>query len=530
MGTPSQGRNAESRGRIRPKTPESDKSDKGVRLRSAFEDSRVFARMTDVSTAAARLLLVLGVSACGAPVSEPATGRVAEDVMASLEEGTRTFDHGAWDRLLAEGTKDGLVDYRYFQDHAGELDAYLAEVAVVDAAGLSPSHLKAFLLNAYNALTIRSILGNPEVTSIRQIEGVWSAVRHRVARHELTLDEIEHNLLRPFFRDPRIHFAVNCASMSCAPLPGWAFDGDALDAQLEERARFFLSDPENARIEGGLLVLSRYFDWYGDDFVAEDWTPRAESIPVFVARYAGPEIRSAVDSAGITGVRFSDYDWSLNAVRPPTPTAADEGDRSGSGGVVGWLRRRVGGFGMAGPVVYGLAYVLGVVLFLPGAPLTIGAGVAFGLGVGTLLVSAASTTGAALAFLLARYLLRRLAAVDRAVEHQGWRVVALTRLSPAFPFNLQNYAYGLTGVPFFQYVLASWIAMLPGTLLYVSLGVAGVELASAATGAASWGTTTLRVLGLAATVTVVVLITAAARRELKAIEAEVGPSPEVVRA
>ncbi len=513
MGTPSQGRNAESRGRIRPKMPESDK---GVRLRSAFEDSRVFARMTDVSTAAARLLLVLGVS-----------GRVAEDVMASLEEGTRTFDHGAWDRLLAEGTKDGLVDYRYFQDHAGELDAYLAEVAVVDAAGLSPSHLKAFLLNAYNALTIRSILGNPEVTSIRQIEGVWSAVRHRVARHELTLDEIEHNLLRPFFRDPRIHFAVNCASMSCAPLPGWAFDGDALDAQLEERARFFLSDPENARIEGGLLVLSRYFDWYGDDFVAEDWTPRAESIPVFVARYAGPEIRSAVDSAGITGVRFSDYDWSLNAVRPPTPTAADEGDRSGSGGVVGWLRRRVGGFGMAGPVVYGLAYVLGVVLFIPGAPLTIGAGVAFGLGVGTLLVSAASTTGAALAFLLARYLLRgrverwvsgheRLAAVDRAVEHQGWRVVALTRLSPAFPFNLQNYAYGLT--------------MLPGTLLYVSLGVAGVELASAATGAASWGTTTLRVLGLAATVTVVVLITAAARRELKAIEAEVGPSPEVVRA
>jgi uncharacterized membrane protein YdjX (TVP38/TMEM64 family) len=196
---------------------------------------------------------------------------------------------------------------------------------------------------------------------------------------------------------------------------------------------------------------------------------------------------------------------------------------------------------MAGPVVYGLAYVLGVVLFLPGAPLTMGAGVAFGLGVGTVLVSLASTIGAALAFLIARYLLRgrverwvsdheRLAAVDRAVEHQGWRVVALTRLSPAFPFNLQNYTYGLTGVPFFQYVLTSWIAMLPGTLLYVSIGAAGVELASAATGAASWVATTLRVLGLAATVTVVVLITAAARRELKAIEADVGRSREVVGA
>jgi uncharacterized membrane protein YdjX (TVP38/TMEM64 family) len=495
--------------------------------------------MRNSSRAAARLLLVIGVSACGAPVSEPATGRVAEDVRASLEGGSQTFDHGAWDRLLAAGTKDGLVDYPYFQEHAGELDAYLDHLAEADAADLRPHHLKALLINAYNALTIRSILGDPEVTSIRQIDGVWSTVRHRVLRHELTLDEIEHNLLRPFFRDPRIHFAVNCASISCAPLPGWAFDGDALDAQLEERTRLFLSDPENARLEGGHLVLTRYFDWYGEDFVAEGWAPRAESIPLFVAGYGGPEIAAAVDSAGITEVRFSDYDWSLNALRPPTPTAADEGDRSGVEGVVGWLRRWVTGFGMAGPVVYGLAYVLGVVLFLPGAPLTIGAGVAFGLGPGTVLVSVASTIGAALAFLIARYLLRgrverwvsdheRLAAVDRAVEHQGWRVVALTRLSPAFPFNLQNYTYGLTGVPFFQYVLASWIAMLPGTLLYVSIGATGIELASAATGAASWGATTLRVLGFAATVSVVVLITAAARRELKAIEAEIGRSPEVV--
>lgn len=511
------------------------------RQESELEDSRVFVPMTDISRATARLLLVLGVSACGAPVSEPATGRVAEDVRASLEGGSQSFDHGVWDRLLAEGTRDDLVDYRYFQDHAGELDAYLADVAAADAANLRPHHLKALLINAYNALTIRSILDHPEVTSIRQIDGVWSTVRHRVARHELTLDEIEHNLLRPFFRDPRIHFAVNCASMSCAPLPGWAFDGDALDAQLEERARHFLSDPENARVEGGQLVLSRYFDWYGDDFVAEGWVPREESIPLFVARYAGPEVATAVDSAGITGVRFSDYDWSLNAFRPSTPTVANEGDRSGPEGVVGWLRRWVTGFGMAGPVVYGLAYVLGVVLFLPGAPLTIGAGVAFGLGVGTVLVSLASTTGAALAFLIARYLLRgrverwvsgheRLAAVDRAVEHQGWRVVALTRLSPAFPFNLQNYAYGLTGVPFFQYLLASWVAMLPGTLLYVSIGAAGVELAAASTGASSWVSTTLRMVGLAATVTVVVLITAAARRELRAIEAEVGRSPEVVGA
>ena len=484
------------------------------------------------------LVGTLAASSCGAPPSEPTTGPIADEVRASLDGGTETFDHGVWDRLLADGTADGLVDYRYFQAHAEELDRYLAAMASVDAARLAPFHLKALLINAYNALTIRSILDNPTVTSIRQIDGVWTTVRHRVAGHDLTLDEIEHNLLRPFFRDPRVHFALNCASRSCAPLPGWAFDGDGLETQLEERARAFLSDPKNVRIENGVLLLSRYFDWYGDDFVAEGWSPRAESIPLFVAGYASPEVSRALKDGQLSETRFVDYDWSLNAVRPPDLGEDRTDSGSGAGGMAGWLRRQVASFGPAGPLVYGLAYVLGVILFLPGAPLTIGAGLAFGLGVGTVVVSLASTTGAAVAFLIARHVLRtrverwvrghpRLASIDRAVEHQGWRVVALTRLSPAFPFNLQNYAYGLTGMPFGQYVLASWIAMLPGTLLYVSIGAAGGELASALSGAASWGVTALRVLGLAATVAVVVLISVAARRELRTIETELGQPAEV---
>ena len=118
---------------------------------------------------------------------------------------------------------------------------------------------------------------------------------------------------------------------------------------------------------------------------------------------------------------------------------------------------------------------------------------------------------------LERWLARRekLGAIDRAVREQGWRVVLLTRLSPVFPFNVQNYFYGLTAVSFRGYIGASLIGMLPGTLLYVYIGAAGAEVAAAAGGAASWGRTALLVAGLLATLLVVVLVTRVARRELE---------------
>ena len=99
-----------------------------------------------------------------------------------------------------------------------------------------------------------------------RIGGVWTETEWVVGGHSVTLDNLEHNLLRPFFRDPRIHFAVNCASHSCAPLPTWAFTGEQLEAQLDERTRAFLQDEANVAIEGSTLRVSRYFEWYGDDF------------------------------------------------------------------------------------------------------------------------------------------------------------------------------------------------------------------------------------------------------------------------
>lgn len=153
--------------------------------------------------------------------------------------------------------------------------------------------------------------------------------------------------------------------------------------------------------------------------------------------------------------------------------------------------RWVEGLGFTGYVVFFLLYAFFTVLFLPGFILTVGAGAIFGLVGGFVAVSLGSTTGAALAFLLGRFLAReaierkvagnaKFAAIDAAVAQKGWKIVFLTRLSPVFPFNLINYAYGLTRIPFPHYVLASWVGMMPGTLLYVYTGSLAGNVARAA--------------------------------------------------
>ncbi|MGH9221981.1 MAG: TVP38/TMEM64 family protein [Vicinamibacterales bacterium] len=180
-----------------------------------------------------------------------------------------------------------------------------------------------------------------------------------------------------------------------------------------------------------------------------------------------------------------------------------------------------------GAVLYAVAYVPAAVLFVPGSLLTLGAGFVFGLAKGTVIVSLGSTAGAAAAFIVARsvahdWVARRvarrpaLAAIGRAVETEGFKIVLLTRLSPVFPFNLLNYAYGLTSVRFSTYLLASWIGMLPGTIMYVYLGSAANSLAAVVSGETprSAGQQALFVLGLVATVAVAIIVTRRARRTL----------------
>lgn len=193
---------------------------------------------------------------------------------------------------------------------------------------------------------------------------------------------------------------------------------------------------------------------------------------------------------------------------------------------LGAFSRWAAGVGPWGAVIYGVVYVTCALLFVPGSVLTIGAGLVFGLVGGTILVSLASTTTAALAFLIARHVARerveamargnpKFEAIDRAIAEKGWKVVALLRLSPVVPFSVSNYLYGLTPVRFLPYVVTSWAAMLPGTILYVWLGAAGGAAAAAGRGEgrSPWEWALLGA-GLAATVAVTVLLTRAARQQL----------------
>lgn len=189
----------------------------------------------------------------------------------------------------------------------------------------------------------------------------------------------------------------------------------------------------------------------------------------------------------------------------------------------GVVQTWIEGLGIWGPLALGAIYILATLLFIPGSVLTLAAGAIFGLVQGTLIVSLSSTTAAALAFLIARYFARakvrhwieqspKLSAVDEAIGEQGWKIVALLRLSPAVPFNLQNYLYGVTAVRFWPCVLASWGAMLPGTFMYVYLGsIGGAAAAGRETSAAEW---TLRTIGLLATIVVSVYIARLARNAI----------------
>jgi uncharacterized membrane protein YdjX (TVP38/TMEM64 family) len=193
------------------------------------------------------------------------------------------------------------------------------------------------------------------------------------------------------------------------------------------------------------------------------------------------------------------------------------------------LEEWIASLGIWGIAVFVVLYVIAVVLMFPASPLTLAAGALFGLAGGVAAASVGSTTGAALAFLIGRHLARdrvarwvvrypKFAAIDRAISAGGWKIVGLLRLSPAIPFNLQNYLYGVSGIRFWPCLLTSWVAMLPGTFLYVYLGYVGRAGLEATAGEgrtrspAEWA---LMTVGLLATIAVTVYTTRLARRAIR---------------
>jgi Protein of unknown function, DUF547 len=250
---------------------------------------------------------------------------------------TPDFDrsHAAWTALLRKHVKlvrrgqATQVNYAGFAADRAVLKVYLDSLSAVTPAafvGWTPAERQAFLINAYNAFTVELILTRyPDLKSIKDLGSLlsnpWKPKWIPLLGSKVSLDDIEHIMLRKRgdYDDPRVHFAVNCASVSCPALREEAFVAARLDAQMDEQTLRFMSDRSRNRynVQRGRLELSKIFDWYGEDFRLGH--RGVTSLPAFAARYAealadAPADRERIRAARVD-IAFTDYDWALNDAR-----------------------------------------------------------------------------------------------------------------------------------------------------------------------------------------------------------------------
>jgi len=219
-------------------------------------------------------------------------------------------DHTLYAGLLNKYNRNGQVDYAGFKKDEARLDDYLDRLAKIDPQSLSRDEQFAYYANAYNAWTIKLILsGYPGVESIKDLGSLfkspWKKKFVKLDGKVITLDHIEHDILRPQFKDPRVHMAVNCASKGCPPLWSEPFMGDRLDEQLNAATRNFINNPGFNRLEGNTLYVSKIFKWFSEDF--------EDNVIGFVEKYAEGELKRTIKANRSTiEVEYLDYDWSLN--------------------------------------------------------------------------------------------------------------------------------------------------------------------------------------------------------------------------
>jgi hypothetical protein len=210
-------------------------------------------------------------------------------------------DHTAWNDLLqAYVSPTGLVNYGGLRGARAKLEGYLGQLAATPPrSDWSRQEAMAYWINAYNAYTVKLILDNYPVKSIKDIHGgePWQVKWIELGTKKYSLNQIENDILRPLYKDPRIHFALNCAAKSCPPLYNRAFTAANLNGTLEQLTRAFINNPKFNTLQPGSAEVSRIFDWYGGDF---------GNLTGYLNKYATTRLE---DSAAIT---FKSYDWDLN--------------------------------------------------------------------------------------------------------------------------------------------------------------------------------------------------------------------------
>jgi hypothetical protein len=233
----------------------------------------------------------------------------------SQERKPASFDHAAWDRILKDYVdENGLVAYeRLGNADRAPLDAYLGRLADARPQDLGEQDRLAFWINAYNAGIVGAILRDYSPESMLSRAQLFGWYSFPVAGKGRTPNEVEHEILRKQFHEPRIHFALVCGATSCPKLRREAYRGDVLDQQLDDQARRFINDPQRNRLDDEKGArLSSIFEWFESDFAAA-----AGSMAEFVARYVDDsEQAEALKRSGVR-IEFLDYDWTLNAQVEP---------------------------------------------------------------------------------------------------------------------------------------------------------------------------------------------------------------------
>jgi len=229
------------------------------------------------------------------------------------------IDHSSWTTFLAANLKvdpRGTNLVRYGAVSAGDrarLDGYITSLSSVAIDGYTRTEQLAYWINLYNALTVRVVLDHHPVASIRDIDispgffadGPWGKALVKIAGEAITLNDIEHRILRPLWRDPRVHYALNCASIGCPDLVAQAYTGDNVERLLDAAARAYVNDPRGVSISDGRVTISKIYDWFHADFGGTD-----QAVFDHILSYAEPDLQARLTEIGnIHGVA---YDWRLN--------------------------------------------------------------------------------------------------------------------------------------------------------------------------------------------------------------------------
>lgn len=267
----------------------------------------------------------LGLVGCtsAANVSSPATTEVAQADSTVAEP-----DYETYAEVLGTYVDEaGWVNYEGLQQERQPLDTFNNSLDAIDEAAYASwteEEQIAYWINAYNSLTLKSIIDqSPIKASIKDITGVWRIRKHPILGQDKTLDNIEHQVLRVDFDEPRLHAAIVCAAISCPPLRNEPFTGEALDAQLDDQVEEWLARPDGLAIdkEAGEVRLSKIFQWFGEDWIPSygvetgfTGSEAERAVLNFISNYVSEEDQAYL-RAGEYQVRYFDYDWSLNDQR-----------------------------------------------------------------------------------------------------------------------------------------------------------------------------------------------------------------------